>query len=433
MPYFKDLQKNLDDLLAWADLRHEQGADIGDTLAGLRRELKMAQKDLEKANPGPEMLAKEPNRLENIRQLRPKGPRKLWDSFPGPRALKGRMAGAWLGRAAGCTLGVPVEGWPVASMEALAKRAGQAFPPEDYWADHPEPHRVQYGASTVRDYLQGGVRQVPVDDDLTYTLLGLLILEEYGPGFTTEDVGTAWLKYLPVACTAEEVALNNLRKGIPAAKAADKGNPYQEWIGADIRSDPWGYAAPGWPERAAELAYRDARLSHRQNGIYGEMYFSAAISAAFAVDSAQEALEIALAEIPKDCRLARDLRWALKTAPGLKDWREARETVDARFPGMHLVHTNNNACLTVFGLILGGGDFTKTIGTTVAMGLDNDCTAATAGSILGAVIGIDRIPEHWWKPFRGRTRTYMNGQEWFRNGEIVDRFLEVAERVWVSN
>ena len=48
---------------------------------------------------------------------------------------------------------------------------------------------------------------VPSDDDLNYTQLGLLILEEYGPDFTVEDVGAAWVKYLPFAFTAEGVAL----------------------------------------------------------------------------------------------------------------------------------------------------------------------------------------------------------------------------------
>ena len=67
-------------------------------------------------------------------------------------------------------------------------------------------------------------------------------------------------------------------------QAAEVDNCFLNWIGADIRSDPWGYAAPGYPEKAAEIAYRDAYVSHRRNGIYAAMYFSAAISAAFTVN-----------------------------------------------------------------------------------------------------------------------------------------------------
>ena len=89
---------------------------------------------------------------------------------------------------------------------------------------------------------------------------------------------------------------------MPAERAAEKDNPFCEWIGADIRADPWGYLAPGWPEKAAEMAWRDAYLSHRRNGIYGEMFFAAAISAAFTVDHPVEALEIGLTEIPRRLR-----------------------------------------------------------------------------------------------------------------------------------
>lgn len=429
MPYFPELQPLMETVSLWADLRHEQGVDTAPILKRLHKELKRARKSLVKEEPDKKALAREPNALEEIRALRPEGPRKLWNKLQS-KGLADRMRGAWLGRAAGCTLGVPVEGWSIDAMEGLARRSRIDFPPTDYWTTHPEPEVLRYGKDSVEHYLKGRMKAVPVDDDLTYTILGLLILEEYGPEFTTEQVGAAWLKYLPVACTAEEVALANLKAGRPASKAATRNNPFQEWIGADIRSDPWGYAAPGWPEKAAELAYRDAYLSHRQNGIYGAMYFSAVIAAAFAMDSPVAALQTGLSEIPAECRLARDLRWALETGPQLKHWRDGRKTVDERFAGMHAVHTNNNACLTVFGLMLGGGDFTKTIGTTVALGLDNDCTAATAGSIFGAVYGAKAIPEHWWRPFRNKTRTYLNEHEWLENTDIVSRFVKTAKRVW---
>jgi len=429
MPYFTELSALFEDVVNWADLRHEQRADAASILANLKKSLEKAKRDLTNAKPAAEIVRSEPNTLADIRAARPKGPRRLCDAMPKDR-MQSRMRGAWLRRAAGCTLGAPVESWQVDAMEDLARVGKQAFPPTDYWAIHPNPSRVHYNECTFREYLKGNLRAVPVDDDLAYTLLGLLILERFGPKFSTKDVGVAWLDHVPMAYTAEEVALNNLKRGVPAAKAAEIGNPYQEWIGADIRSDPWGYAAPGWPERAAEYAYRDAYLSHRYNGIYGEMFFSAAIAAAFVVDSPMEALRIGLTEIPKDCRLARDLQWAFKRAPGIRDWRDARKVVDARFKGMHHVHTNNNACLTVFGLQLGQDDFTKTIGGVVAMGLDNDCTAATAGSIFGAVYGIEGIPEHWWKPFRNEVRSYLRGHKKFATSDVVKRFLAVARRTW---
>ena len=102
-----------------------------------------------------------------------------------------------------------------------------------------------------------------------------------------------------------------MKAGISALEAADVNNPYCQWIGADIRSDPWAYLAPAYPEKAAELAYRDAYLSHRRNGIYGEMFFSAAQSAAFAVDNPIDAIKIGMTEIPKESSLYKEIEWAL--------------------------------------------------------------------------------------------------------------------------
>jgi ADP-ribosylglycohydrolase len=429
MPYFDDVRRVFDEVLYWVDARHEQRGDVQPVLRRLRRDLDKAKRALEKAKPDTALAKREPNKLREIQALRPDGPRKLCRAFP-KDGLEGRMRGAWLGRAAGCTLGVPVEAWEPDAMEDLARLGKQPFPPKDYWAVHPRASQRHYNACTFRDYLKGGIRAMPVDDDLAYTQLGLLILEKYGPHFTTRDVAAAWLDLVPIACTAEDVALRNLRRGVTAMKAGEAGNPFHEWIGADIRSDPWGYAAPGWPERAAAMAYRDAYLTHRRNGLYGAMFFAAAIAAAFVVDSPIEAIRVGLTEIPRHCRLAGDVRWALGRAPHLRDWRDARRAVDRRFKGMHVVHTNNNACLTVFGLYLGKGDFTRTIGYTVAMGLDNDCTAATAGSIFGAVYGIERIPPHWWKPFGNRVHSYLRGQDGFTTTGLVRRFIAAGRAVW---
>ena len=311
MPYFPELQRELDDVRLWLDLRHEQGSAEADRVRReMLRSMKAWRRRLQRARPGPESMANEPDGLRAIRGLRPKGPRKMALSLTDEQ-LRDRLLGAWLGRAAGCILGCPGEGHESSAMEAYARQIGQKWPLEDYWKACTDPDQPRY-TSRRRDYTKPHLRRIESDDDLTYTVLGLLILEDDGLDFTTQDVGRAWLKYLPMACTAEHVALEALRAGVRPPRTAVRDNPYHEWIGADIRSDPWGYAAPGLPEFAAELAHRDARVSHVKNGIYGEMFFSAMISAAFATDDLDELVRIGLSEIPRHCRLAKAIKLGLR-------------------------------------------------------------------------------------------------------------------------
>lgn len=430
MTYFQTLKENVARLCDWADLRHEQGQEIASEIDGLVEQVKAMAARYERIGPVPAVARREPAKFEEILAARIAGPRRLSERFDASEYSR-RVEGAWLARAAGNTLGAVVEGWSIQQMEEVAEYHGDQFPPRDYWtAPGRATHALRYGTSRRVDYTKKAMSHIPADDDLTYTLLGLLVLEEYGPEFTTKQLGEAWLKYLPRACMSEEVTLENLRTGVSWEQAGEQNNRWAESLGADIRADPWGYAAAGWPERAAAMAYRDARLSHRNNGIYGAMYFAASISAAFAVDDPLEACRIGLTEIPKESRLYHDLIWAFDRAEGLKDFRHARQLVDERFAGMSIVHTNNNACLTIFGLALGGKDVTEVIGQTVAMGMDNDCTAGTAGSIVGAVVGVDNVPEHWYRPFADKARTYINGHEWFSNADIARRFTEMARNIY---
>jgi ADP-ribosylglycohydrolase len=375
------------------------------------------------------IAVREPDELGAIKNLRPEGPRRVWKKIDNNVYLE-KLEGAMLARFAGCTLGAPVEFWSIEAMEKWAAYLGFAFPPKDYWPKIKAPNDLRYGVSPCEAYTSEKMNTVPVDDDITYTILGLLIAEDYGINFTTDDVGKAWLKYLPYACTAEEVALANLKKGIPAKNAADVDNPYCQWIGADIRSDPWAYMAPGWPEKAAELAYRDAYLSHRRNGIYGEMFFAAVQSAAFAVDNAMDALKTGLTEIPGECSLYKDILWSLEEVKNIHSYKDARQAVDEKFAGMSGVHTNINAALTVFGLIIGGNDVTRVISEVVAMGMDNDCTAATAGSIVGAIVGKKNIPAHWYSRFNDKVLTYLKGAEDQHISDLVHRFAVLAGKVF---
>ena len=413
----------------WAQLKTETGAaGVADKVAEINAIIAEKLAELRALPDDPALSEAEPNDLEGIRALRPAGERRYWNALP-EAEYRDRLQGAIFGRFAGCVLGSIVECWEIDKMEGWAAYLGEAFPPQDYWTQAERPQDLKYRTCLRDTFTRDKMDGVPTDDDIIYTQLGMLILEDHGADFSLDDVGAAWMKYLPHAATAEGIALANLHNDVPAKDAAAVDNPFMHWIGADIRSDPWGYAAPGYPEKAAAMAWTDASISHRRNGIYGAMYFSAAIAAAFALGDPMAALEAALSEIPADCVLAREVRWALDQAGSVKDYRQARAMADERYAGMHRIHTINNAALTIWGLAIGGRDFTKVIGETVAMGLDNDCTAATAGSIFGAAYGSAAIPDHWTRGFNNKVYSYIIGIESFALDDMIDRYTALAKGI----
>ena len=411
---------------AWAQHKAETGAEgLAEKMAEIRALLDEKLTELRALPDDPALRAAEPDDLAGIRALPPEGVRRYWTDLP-EATYRDRLEGAWLGRCAGNVLGSIVELWEPEKMEDWAAYLGDAFPPVDYWSAAERPNELQYQTSPRYAFTRYQMDGAPTDDDLIYTQLGLLILEEYGLDFSVDDVGAAWVKYLPFS--PAKAVLDNLQSGLPAMQAGEIDNPTMFWIGADIRADPWAYAAPGYPELAAEFSWRNAYVSSRRNGIYGGMYFSAVISAAFALGDAMPALEAGLAGIPADCVLAREVRWALEEANDIKDYRAARAAADERYAGMHAVHTINNVALTIWGLAIGSDDFTKVIGETVAMGLDNDCTAASAGSIFGAAYGVDAIPEHWTRNFNNKVHSYIIDNPQFAIDDMVNRFTALAAR-----
>ena len=340
-----------------------------------------------------------------------------------------KLAGAVIGRLAGCILGVPVENWHPEDIYSMAEQFGDDFPPRDYWTKVYYPDRsFHHGFAQRKDYSKEFMKCAPPDDDIGYTILDLLVIEKYGFDFTTEDIASVWMEKLPFAHSAEKIALANIHKHLPTDQVASVHNPYVEWIGGCIRSDGWAWICAGYPDKAAEFAWRDAYLTHRQNGMYGEMFFAAVEAAAFVESSFEKIIEIGLSVIPYNCSLSQDVRWAVENKDFVHTWQDAVRLVNKRFAGMSRVHTRNNACLVIFGLFLGEKDFDKTIGNIIAMGYDNDCNAATVGSILGAIIGLSGIDEKWYKPFNGQLSSYITGEEHICIEDFIKRYYEQSEK-----
>jgi ADP-ribosylglycohydrolase len=343
--------------------------------------------------------------------------------------LRDRLAGAWLGRCAGCNLGKPVEGWSRDKIRRYLD-AADAYPIQDYLPRlDPFPEGLELNwcwPETTR----GNIRFMARDDDIDYTILGLHVLEEHGFGFGPVDVGGEWQDHLPFTqtYTAERAAYRNLIHGLRPPESATYRNPYREWIGAQIRGDMWGYVSPGDAAEASRLAFQDASLSHTQNGIYGEMWASALIASCFVAPDLPGAIQASLAFIPERSRLAEAIRHVLDLRARGLSWGEARDEIEVGYGHYSFVHTINNSTLVTAALLWGDGDFTRTIGLAVEGGWDTDCTGATTGSIFGAMYGSGALPGHWVEPLSDRIRSAIAGFDDSRISDLVERTRSLARR-----
>lgn len=401
----------------------------------------------------------EPSDLEFIRAHRVDGPRrfelKLSDSD-----MFDRMSGAWLGRCAGCALGKPVEGFMGAHNDLSSKERIQKYlqatgageyPLKNYFLQH-SPAEEQTGKVGCHASTREQIAFMESDDDIRYTVLGQLVLKNKGRDFKTEDVAAAWMHYLPYkfVCTAETQAYRNLvmrydfHVGARWGTASDidwnwvatHENPYREWIGAQIRADSFGYGAPGHPELAADFAWRDARLSHVRNGIYGEMFCAAMIAAAFALDEPLQIIEAGLAEIPQRSRLYLEMRQVVEICQKYNcDFAKFETVLDeiyALLGHYHPVHTNNNAALVVAAILLGGHNFHNAITLAVMGGWDSDCNGATVGSICGAMLGAKVLQDsasQWIDPLHDTLNSEVIGYHPIAISECARRSVEIAHKV----
>jgi hypothetical protein len=266
---------------------------------------------------------------------------------------------------------------------------------------------------------------MPEDDDTNYTVTGLAVVRTHGPDFSSEDVADFWLRNIPLlhTCTAERIAYRNVATMVLPPESASFRNPYREWIGAQIRADAFGYLNPGDPAAAAEWAWRDARLSHIKNGIYGEMWAAATIAAAFCTDDPKEAMLAGLAQVPENSRLVQSIDKVIEWHEAGVAFDDASERVHAEWDehrGHDWCHTISNAMIVAIGLLWGEGDFALSICRSVQPCFDTDCNGATVGSIMGALLGHDALPEPWLSPMKDTLITGVAGYHQVSISEMAE-------------
>lgn len=348
--------------------------------------------------------------------------------------LYDKISGAWYARIGGCLLGKTVEGIRTDELHPFLKQSGN-WPMSRYIMSTDVTDEV------VRKYqyrLKGRcfadtVECAPVDDDTNYTVLYQDVIERYGRDFTPYDVSREWLSMQAkdAYCTAERVAFCNFVKGYMPPYSAVYKNPYREWIGAQIRGDYFGYINPGDPAKAADMAWRDASVSHIKNGIYGEMFVAAMIACAAVEKDIEKIIFGGLSQIPTSSRLFKKIGEVLEMYRNKQDKNTVFEKIHSDFDernGHDWCHTISNAMIVVASLLYGGGDYGKSICMAVETGFDTDCNGATVGSVLGMRNGYKALDKKWFEPIHGYLDTSIFGIGKVSVKSLIDKTVEHIEK-----
>ncbi len=383
---------------------------------------------------------REPSDIGRIRRARKDRPHMPAMKL-GREALVEKAYGAWLGRACGCLLGKPVECRQRLQIENYLKSQDR-WPLEHYFSANATEEAL--AAANLKaegnPCLLENITCMVEDDDTNYTTVGLALIEQKGFAFTPADMGHFWLLNMPIlhVCTAERVAYRNLVNLYPTPgldgkvegrfSTATFRNPYREWIGAQIRADFFGYCCPGDPQTAAELAWRDASISHIKNGIYGEMWVAAMLAAAYVINDVETVIRAGLGEIPAASRLHKDIETVF-------EWRRAGMTYEDAVAALHKqwnekfnhhwCHTNSNAQVVAMALLWGDRDYGRTICYAVMPGFDTDCNGATAGSVLGMMLGRAGIPARWADPINDTLLTGVHGYHSVKLADMAAKTVDL--------
>lgn len=353
---------------------------------------------------------------------------------PSDEVLIDKLAGAWIGRIAGCLLGKPVEGWRRPTLIPVLE-ATENYPMERYICQKEFSDELveKYHLNRHSCFADNIGEASPVDDDTNYTTFAMKLVENYGRDFKPADVMEGWMRWIPMlaTCTAERAAYRNGAMGLIPPETATYKNPYREWIGAQIRGDFFGYINPGDPETAADMAFRDASISHVKNGIYGEMYIAAMIASAAVTNDMHTVIETGLSYIPEKSRLTEEIRHIVSLYDNGVSAFDIIEDIHKKyneFSGHDWCSTISNAMIVTMALLCGEGDFGRSICLAVQSAFDTDCNGATVGSIIGIMLGEGGIDPYWYEVFHKSLYTSIEGYNRVDVDFLAKRTFELCKK-----
>jgi len=236
--------------------------------------------------------------------------------------------------------------------------------------------------------------KLPPNDDLDLQVLWLKVLEEKGAALTSDDLAQAWLDGCWYYFNEYGIFRRNWRLGIHAPTSGRYTNQFWETgMGCPIRAEIWGYVFPGAPDLAVKYATYDGTLDHTEQSVGGEQLFAAMASMAFFVPDVHRLTSMFIHYLPEGTPIKRLTLEAFKCYEQGVSLRDARDRLMAVEGNPEACDSRINVPFAFLGLLYGEGDLQETLLASLRCGYDTDCTLATAGALLGQILGASQIPE----------------------------------------
>lgn len=277
-----------------------------------------------------------------------------------------KVYACWIGKNIGGTMGAPYEGRrEILDIKGFASEPGIPLP----------------------------------NDDLDLQLVWLRAMEKAGPHTLNASIlADYWEQAIVPHWNEYGIGKANARLGLLPPLSGDYNNSWKHSNGAWIRTEIWACLCPGDPCGAVKYAVEDAMVDHGTGeGTVAAAFVAAMQSAAFAVSTVREAIDVGLAAIPENSRMAQSIRLLFDCYEQGMPPMEAREKIRLANAdiGDGWFEAPSNVAYAILGLLYGEGDFKKSMILAINCGDDTDCTGATVGATLGILGGGAIIPEDW--------------------------------------
>lgn len=302
--------------------------------------------------------------------------------------LADKIKGGWAGQVIGCTFGGPTE--------------------------------FQYNGTMINDYQPipwndtlclWWYNNVPgLYDDVYMDLTFVDVFEKEGLDAPAKSHALAFANAEYALWHANQAARYNILNGImPPQSGHWLYNPHSEDIDFQIEADFAGLMAPGMVNVSSEICDKIGHIMNYGDGWYGGVYVAAMYSVAFVANDIQQVVEEALKAIPAESDFYKCMNdvinwhkqfpndWKRTWFEVEKKWSSDIGCPDGVFRSFN-IDAKINAAYILIGLLYGNEDYSKTLEISTRCGQDSDCNPASAGGILGTLLGYSNIPVFWKKP-----------------------------------